>query len=99
MPRRFGAVSAGGHVAPAAAAVLRAIEEDAGAARVGATSHARELAQDERIGGGFHDRDHQPRERIAGGDEAAHEGAIAARFEVAYARAASQHTIDLHDSV
>ena len=63
--RGFRAIAARRHVAPAAAAVLRVVEEDALAARIGAAAHAIQLAEDERVGRGLDDGDDESGERIA----------------------------------
>src|SRR5262245_33436895 len=69
MARGLGAIAARGHVAPAAASVLRVVEEDALASLIRAAPDARELAEDERVGGGLDDRDHEARERVTDRDE------------------------------
>jgi hypothetical protein len=69
MAGRFGAIAAGGHVAPATAAVFGVIEEDALTARIGASSDARKLAENERIGRRLDDRDNEAGERVSDGNE------------------------------
>src|SRR5437762_4111360 len=94
VPRRLGAVAARGHVAPASPAILRAVVEDAHAARIGAAADARELAEDERVGGGLDDRDDETGEGVAHGDEAACERAVGAEIDASRAGAAAEHAID-----
>ena len=67
----LGAIPAGGHVTPAAAAIFRAVEEDPSAARVAAAAYAAQFTRDERVGGIVHDRHHQRSECVATRDEVA----------------------------
>ena len=69
MARGLGAITAGGHVAPATAPVLRVVEEHALAALIRAAPNARQFAEDERIGRGLDDRDDESGEGIANGNE------------------------------
>src|SRR5689334_23708015 len=85
MTRRFGAIAAGGHVAPATATVLGVVEEYTLAAWIGASPNARQLPENQRIGGRLDDRDDEAGERIADGDEGADEGAVAALLDAACA--------------
>src|SRR6185503_16449664 len=95
MARGLGAITARGHVAPAAAAVLRVVVEDTLAARIGAAANARQLAEDECISGRFDDRNDEARECIANRNERANERAVGSQLHAARSRAASEHTIDL----
>ncbi len=95
MTRRFGAIAARRHVAPAAPPVLRPVEKHARATLVGTAPNAHELAQHERIGGRLDDGDHQPCERVADRNEAAHELSVRSTLETADARTSAQHAIDL----
>ena len=99
MPRRFRAIAARRHVAPAAASVLRVVEEHALAARIGAAAHARQFAEDERVGGRFDDRDDETGERVAHGHERANERAVGTLLDASRAGAAAEHAIDLAESV
>lgn len=95
MARCFGSITARGHVTPATPSVLRAVIEYASAARVGAATHAGQLADDQRIRGRFDDRDHQSGEGIADRNEASRVCAIAATFDATRSRAPSENAIDL----
>src|SRR5256885_333661 len=96
--RGLRAVAARGHVAPAAAAVLRRVEEDVGAALIGAAARARDLAGDERIGGRVDDGEHEPGERVADADERARVAAVRALLDPARDRAAAEDPVDLGES-
>src|SRR6185436_7659493 len=93
--RGLRAVPAGGHVAPAAAPVLRLVLEDASAAWDGTATHAPELIEDERVRRILDDGDEQAGERVADGNEGASEGTIGAKLDAPRPRAAPEHTIDL----
>ena len=93
------AIAAGGHVAPAAPSILRIVEEHALAARVRATAHAIQLAEDECIGRGLDDRNDESGERVAHGDERSHERAVAAELDATRTGATTEHAIDLGERV
>jgi len=95
MTRRFGAIAARRHVAPAASAILGPVEKHARATLVGTAPNAHELAQHERIGRRLDDGDHQACERVAYWNEAAHELSVRSTLETADARTSAQHAIDL----
>src|SRR6185503_8371055 len=92
MARGLGAITARGHVAPAAAAVLRVVVEDALAARIGAAANARQLAEDECISGRFDDGNDEARECIANRNERANERAVGSQLDAARSRAASERS-------
>ncbi len=99
MPRRFGAVATRRHVAPATAAILRTVEEDARAAAVRAPTDAAKLTENHRVGGRFDDRDHEAGERVADRDEGARIASIGTQLHAARTRAAAKHAIDLGQRV
>lgn len=98
VPRGLGAITARGHVAPAAASILRVVEEDTLASLIGASAHTRELAKNERVRGGFHDGNHEPRERVADRNERTDECAVGTKLDAPCAGAATKHAIDLDES-
>src|SRR5947208_2169387 len=77
MPRRLCSIATGGHVAPAARAVLRLVLKDAPATGIGTAADAYELAEDECISRALDDRNEEAREGIADRDERAYEAAVA----------------------
>src|SRR5690349_15336242 len=97
--RSFRAIAACCHIAPAAAAILRVVEEHALAARIGTTTDARQLAEDERVGGRFDDRDHETRERVADRNERSHEGSVGAKIHATRPSAAAEDAIDLDEAI
>ena len=99
VPRRLGAVAAGRHVAPAAAAVLCGIEEDPRATRIGATTDARQLAGDQRIGRRLDHRYYQAGESVTDGHERPGERAVRLEVDATRAGAAPEHAIDLAQCV
>jgi hypothetical protein len=78
MTGRLGAIAARRHVAPPAPAVLGVIVENALAAWVGATAHARQLSEDERVRGGFDDWNDETREGVSHWHKRADECAVGA---------------------
>src|SRR6185436_5040224 len=96
---RFGAIAARRHVTPAAASVFRVVEEHALAARIGASAHARQLAEDERVGRGFYDGDDESGECVSNRNERTNERPIGAKIDASRTGAAAEHTIDLDETV
>lgn len=99
MPRGLRAVATGRHVAPAAASVLGAVEEDASAARVAAAAHPAKLSGNERIGRVIHDRHHERCERVTTGHEVARVDTVGRELQSPGAGAASEHAVDFRHSV
>src|SRR5258705_866854 len=81
MPRRFSAVAAGGHGAPAPASVLRVVEEHALASLIRTAADARQLTQDQRVRRRLDNGDHEAGERIADRYERSNEGSVGAEID------------------
>ena len=99
MAGRFRAIAAGAHVAPAAQAVLGAIQKHPMATRIGAAAHPGQLLVHQCIGRRFHDGNHEAGEGIAGGYEGARVATGRHRIEATRAGAATEHTVDLDHRV
>lgn len=97
--RCLGAVAAGGHVAPASATVLGAVEEDASASRIAAASHPAKLSSDQRIGAVVDDGHHEGGESVAAGDEVSRVRPVGRQLEASCTGAPAQHSIDFRDRI
>src|SRR5438270_5370321 len=96
MARRFRAIAACRHVAPATTTVLRVIEEHALTARIRTSSHAGQLSEDQRIGRRFDDRDDESSECVADRNERANERPVGTKIDASSARAPTEHTVDFN---
>ena len=66
--------------------------------RVGASSHARQLAEDECVRSGFDDGDDEARESVTDGHEGANECSVGAKIDATRSSAASEDAVDLHET-
>lgn len=91
----LGSIPARRHVTPSAPAIASGVEEDARAARIGATPHAKQLALHQRVGGRLDYGDHEAREGVTHRHERAGKRSVLAPFHSPRTRAPPEDPIDL----